>query len=191
MSAKVLLTILAAGLMAAQAPAPRVIPNDPYFKYQVSFLNPGGKTHDRADFDQALAGQTSKRRRASTRTSPGPGRSRPGSRQVVVAVLDDGFFYDHEDLAGNIWANPGRVGPGRHRPCQGDQRHRRRQERLCRRRHGLGFRLRRSRPRLLRLRRQAAGTASSRTGTASRPWASSGRGGTTASAWPGSTGTSR
>jgi glycyl-tRNA synthetase beta subunit len=25
-----------------------------------------------------------------------------GSKKVVVAVLDDGFFYDHEDLAGNI-----------------------------------------------------------------------------------------
>jgi len=34
-----------------------------------------------------------------------------GSRKVVIAVLDDGFFYNHEDLAGNIWANPGESGP--------------------------------------------------------------------------------
>jgi subtilisin family serine protease len=33
-----------------------------------------------------------------------------GSRAVVVAILDDGFFYDHEDLARNIWRNPGETG---------------------------------------------------------------------------------
>lgn len=32
-----------------------------------------------------------------------------GSRQVVVAVLDDAVDIDHPDLADNIWANPGEV----------------------------------------------------------------------------------
>ena len=33
-----------------------------------------------------------------------------GSKDVVVAIIDDGFFYRHEDLAGNIWQNPGETG---------------------------------------------------------------------------------
>ena len=33
-----------------------------------------------------------------------------GSRSVVVAFLDDGFFYDHADVAANIWHNPGESG---------------------------------------------------------------------------------
>ena len=33
-----------------------------------------------------------------------------GSRTVVVAVLDDGFFYAHEDIAPNVWRNPGESG---------------------------------------------------------------------------------
>ncbi|MEW6365850.1 MAG: putative Ig domain-containing protein [Acidobacteriota bacterium] len=34
-----------------------------------------------------------------------------GSDQVVVAVIDTGIDYDHEDLAANMWTNPGEV-PG-------------------------------------------------------------------------------
>lgn len=34
-----------------------------------------------------------------------------GSTNVVVAVLDTGVRYDHEDLAGNMWRNPGEI-PG-------------------------------------------------------------------------------
>ena len=33
-----------------------------------------------------------------------------GSRDVRVAVLDDGFFYRHEDIAPNVWQNPGETG---------------------------------------------------------------------------------
>jgi subtilisin family serine protease len=102
--------ILAAVLVSAQAPAGRVIPNDPYFKYQASFFDPGG---------------TITLERTSTRPSPVTFEAvkgidanvtpawaiSTGSRDVVVAVLDDGFFYGHEDLAGNIWSNPGESGP--------------------------------------------------------------------------------
>lgn len=32
-----------------------------------------------------------------------------GSRNVVVAVLDTGINYNHEDLAANVWSNPGGI----------------------------------------------------------------------------------
>jgi len=99
-----------AALLSGRAPEENVIPNDPYFKFQVSFLNPGGQTPIE---------------RTSLRASPAVLEARAGidcgvteawaistgSRKVVVAVLDDGFFYAHEDLQGNIWTNPGESGP--------------------------------------------------------------------------------
>lgn len=33
-----------------------------------------------------------------------------GSAKTVVAVIDTGIRYDHEDLAQNIWTNPGEIG---------------------------------------------------------------------------------
>ncbi len=97
-------------LASAQAPAGRVVPNDPYFKYQVSFLNPGGKIDiERTSIKpspvtlDAVAGIDPDITRAWTIST--------GSRKTVVAILDDGFFYGHEDLAGNIWANTGESGP--------------------------------------------------------------------------------
>jgi subtilisin family serine protease len=104
------LPIFAAVLLTAQSPVPRIIPNDPFFKYQVSFLNPGGQVKiERTSIKpssvtlDATAGIDPDITRAWTVST--------GSRKVVVAVLDDGFFYNHEDLAGNIWANPGESGP--------------------------------------------------------------------------------
>lgn len=32
-----------------------------------------------------------------------------GSNSVVVALLDTGINYNHEDLAGNVWTNPGEI----------------------------------------------------------------------------------
>jgi subtilisin family serine protease len=102
--------LIAAVLVSAQVPAERVIPNDPYFKYQVSFLNPGGKV--------AIERTSIKPSPVTLETTAGidPDITRAwtistGSKRVVVALLDDGFFYGHEDLAGNIWANPGESGP--------------------------------------------------------------------------------
>jgi subtilisin family serine protease len=108
---KKIVPILTAVVLAfAQAPAGRRIPNDPFFKYQVSFLNPGGQIPiERTSIKpspvtlDATAGIDPDITRAWTIST--------GSGNVIVAVLDDGFFYNHEDLAGNIWANPGESGP--------------------------------------------------------------------------------
>jgi subtilisin family serine protease len=101
---------LFAALFARQASPSRIIPNDPFFNYQVSLLNPGGKIRIERTSTKpspvtldATAGIDPDITRAWTIST--------GSRKVVVAVLDDGFFYDHEDLAGNIWTNPGESGP--------------------------------------------------------------------------------
>jgi subtilisin family serine protease len=36
-----------------------------------------------------------------------------GSRDVLIAIIDTGVDYTHEDLAANMWRNPGEVGEGR------------------------------------------------------------------------------
>jgi len=101
---------VAALFVSAQAPVERIIPNDPYFKYQVSLRNPGGKI--------TIERTSSKPSPVTLETAAGidPDLTRAwtistGSKRVIVAVLDDGFYYGHEDLAGNIWANPGESGP--------------------------------------------------------------------------------
>ena len=72
----------------------KTIPNDPFFSRQLSF---GGtpESSKRDLRDQSLS-QIS---RAWTITT--------GSKNVVVAILDDGFCYLHPDLERNIWNNPG------------------------------------------------------------------------------------
>jgi subtilisin family serine protease len=85
-------------------------PNDPYFDRQVSFAAPGGVVV----FDRLAA-------RASpieVQTVTGVDLNilnawaiTTGSRDVVVAIIDDGFPYWHEDLRENIWRNQGECGP--------------------------------------------------------------------------------
>lgn len=97
------------GVLAGQTPSPRVIPNDPFFRYQVSFLNPGG----RLEIERTSTRPSPLQLDATAGIDPDITRAwtiSTGSRKVVVAVLDDGFFYGHEDLAGNIWPNPGESG---------------------------------------------------------------------------------
>jgi len=65
-------------------------PNDPLFNEQWALNNlgnDGGK--DRADLDAVEAWKTTK-----------------GSDEVVVAVLDSGVDYTHEDLVTNMWVRP-------------------------------------------------------------------------------------
>lgn len=85
------------------------IPNDPLFRYQFSFSNPGGAItipinsySPRFDTFSATVGMDANLTRAWVLTT--------GSKAVVVAILDDGFFYEHEDLRDNIWQNPGESG---------------------------------------------------------------------------------
>lgn len=87
----------------------QVLPNDPYFKYQISFLNPGGEIQINTRSYrpslkkfEATKGIDLDITRAWTITT--------GKKEVIVALLDDGFFYQHEDLRNNIWQNPGEVG---------------------------------------------------------------------------------
>jgi len=97
-------------LVCAQAPAGRIVPNDPYFKYQVSFVNPGGKIA----VEQTSIKPSPVTLDAAAGIDPDITRAwtiSTGSRGTIIAFLDDGFFYGHEDLAGNIWANPGESGP--------------------------------------------------------------------------------
>ena len=68
-------------------------PNDPYFEYQWGLHNTGdlGGTED-ADIDAPEAWDIT-----------------TGSDEVVVAVIDTGVDYTHEDLAANMWQNPNEI----------------------------------------------------------------------------------
>jgi len=72
-----------------------VIPNDPRFNNLWGLHNTGqtGGTPD-ADIDAPEAWDTT-----------------TGSEEIVVASIDTGVDYNHEDLAANMWMNPGEI-PG-------------------------------------------------------------------------------
>jgi subtilisin family serine protease len=74
-----------------KAPAP----NDPLFAEQWSLLNTGQRG-GKAGADICAA-------RAWAKTT--------GSNKVVVAVIDTGVDYRHNDLAGNIWTRPANLAP--------------------------------------------------------------------------------
>jgi len=101
-----LLLLLCTGVAAQEV----MIPDDPFFRYQVSYDNHGG---------QAVIDMTS-RKRSPVKLQLQPGihlqmtrawTITTGSRATVVALLDDGFFYNHEDVRENIWRNKGETGP--------------------------------------------------------------------------------
>lgn len=85
------------------------VPNDPLYPLQASLHGKAGSVElrssstslrtQRVDIAPAVALEIE---RAWTITT--------GSRSVIVALLDDGFPYAHEDLAANVWANPGETG---------------------------------------------------------------------------------
>lgn len=85
------------------------LPDDPYFKYQLSYYNQSQlieiplrsysskveKIFHNPGFDHKLA-------QAWAITT--------GSKEVIVAIIEDGFCYNHEDVRDNIWRNPGETG---------------------------------------------------------------------------------
>ncbi len=85
------------------------IPNDEFFKYQISFFNNGSTvTIDRVSY-----------KKSPVELSPKEGihlnilpawEITTGSAETIVAVMDDGFFYNHEDIKQNLWKNPGETG---------------------------------------------------------------------------------
>jgi len=93
---------------ALPAQHPRT-PDDAWFAFQLGFLCPPGPATLRVS-------STSTATRPIA-IAPGIGLDLPqawalttGSRSVVVAFLDDGFFWQHEDILPNVWKNPGETG---------------------------------------------------------------------------------
>lgn len=74
-----------------------IVPNDPHFSKLWGMRNTGqtGGTAD-ADID-----------------APEAWNIFTGSSNIVVAVIDTGIDYDHEDLGAAIWKNPGESGGGK------------------------------------------------------------------------------
>jgi subtilisin family serine protease len=87
-----------------------VTPNDPFFDRQVSFVSPGRPV----TFDISSCRASLRTFDCSAGIDLNVGRAwalTTGSRDVIIAIIDDGFFYTHEDIGENIWANPGESGP--------------------------------------------------------------------------------
>jgi len=78
-----------------EAPLVPVLPHDPQFSDQWALSNSGQRGGKQgADISATLAWATT-----------------TGSDKVVVAVLDSGVDYTHEDLAGNMWKRPASMAP--------------------------------------------------------------------------------
>ncbi len=79
----------------SEAPLLPVLPRDPQFGEQWALSNSGQRGGKKgADISAPLAWATT-----------------TGSQEVVVAVLDSGVDYNHEDLAPNMWTRPDSMAP--------------------------------------------------------------------------------
>ncbi len=180
------LLILAAALASVLAPAERIVPNDPYFKHQVSFLNTGGRLTVSAHRSSHRR-SPSKRRPASTRISPGPGRSRPAAAGWSWPFSTTASFMITRispATSGRTRANPARTPQATPKKPTVSMT----TGTVMSTTSWAGITPSTTRTPTVTFSTASAGTGSSRIGTASRPWASSGPGATTASAWRGSTG---
>ena len=82
---------------AIDGPLVPVLPHDPQFNDQWALANSGQRGgKEGADISATLAWAIS-----------------TGTDKVVVAVLDSGVDYNHEDLAGNMWVRPASLAPYR------------------------------------------------------------------------------
>lgn len=113
------------GLTVGLAQPPQVRrthPNDPLFHLQFSLFNPSAT---QVRFPSTRAGRPDVNLPARPDLDLNITQAwaiTTGSRSAIVAILDDGFFYQHEDLIDNIWRNPGETGAdasGRPKPSNG------------------------------------------------------------------------
>jgi thermitase len=82
-------------LDAVEGPLEPILPHDPQFNDQWALANSGQRGGKQgADISATLAWAVT-----------------TGSDKVVVAVLDSGVDYTHEDLAGNMWRRPASLAP--------------------------------------------------------------------------------
>jgi subtilisin family serine protease len=85
------------------------IPNDPYYKDQISFHNPGGRITINTRSDRPSLEEFDAEKGIDLNITKAWGIT-TGSKSVIVAILDDGFCYDHPDIKDNLWHNPGESG---------------------------------------------------------------------------------
>lgn len=81
------------------------IPNDPYYRYQFSFHNPGGRLRINTYSYEPSMQEFDAEKGIDLNIEKAWGIT-TGSKNVVVALLDDGFCYNHPDIKDNIWHNP-------------------------------------------------------------------------------------
>lgn len=87
----------------------KVIPNDPFYAYQASFDHDGGvrEISRRSHRHDPMTLQLTEGVHHNIARAWALER---GSKRTIVALVDDGFFFQHEDISDNIWRNIGESG---------------------------------------------------------------------------------
>ena len=99
--------VLLISFVSLSLPAQEKVPNDPYYKYQFSFHNPGGQLRINTRSYKPSMKEVDAEKGIDVNIGRAWGIT-TGSKNVVVALLDDGFCYDHPDIKENLWHNPRR-----------------------------------------------------------------------------------
>ncbi len=101
----------------------QVLESDPRIRYaEPNYLLHIAKTPDDPDFDKLWGlhnvGQTGGTNGVDVRATAAWDVA-TGSREIIVAVIDTGIDFNHEDLAANMWVNPKEC-PGGYGKCTAD-----------------------------------------------------------------------